>query len=527
MADELNINDNASNVVGTLNTNFGNGSGVQELQLSDSATDFIEKLNANFAAIGQGSSGVFPAHTIVPTDIGDIKAGEDIGGMTMADFITYGINGTQRTKLRFLHVSDTHGNPNSLLMIKQMMEDDDDIDFALHTGDMKDSNDLEQTNHKLECYFRNAMRQISPFLVVPGNHDIVYSGKKQSDLADIVRSYIGDTVVVDDTVSSSHYKMDVNEYITKDNTTPYVSYGANDKSYWYKDFSFGTFKIRFIGIDQFEVGDNNSSSVGGAGTLTYTQSQMNWLAARLKEMNPNDYVVLVMHVPPLLNIAAPSDALKYNFAEDGEGNYTPTADRLFLSDRTGTTGVNQWSMDASGIEAKIIDAYLNGKAMSETVGTVINGNISLSGETFDFSQTTPCHFLFHICGHLHWDVHTYLEPYSINNVVTDYSEQLMLSIASANSPSSHYHGDLLDNNGDNLNAGPYMATGSIDGAWHARTAQGSNIAYFINDITIDFSTQRTVIKRIGARTTIDSGLLGQSRYRDAIYFPFERQQNNS
>jgi len=508
MADNINTNNSASDVVTTLNSNFGGGNGIEVIAATDSAAEFARKVNANFetledAARGGGDS-VFPAHTILVNDIGDFKAGDDIGGVSIADFITYGINGQERTKLRFLHVSDTHGNPDSLLRIKQMMDNDEDIDFAIHTGDIKDN------TAGYDTLFNNAMKQISPSLVVVGNHD---SGTRHSNVqanaTAWVKSFIGEAIIdTSKTINTSGYATKIDGYVT---------YGDQSgvSCYWYKDYSFTNFKVRFIGLDQYEVGEGLAS--GASGTHTYTQAQMDWLAARLKEMNEDDYVVLVIHEPPIVNEAAPADAIKNSFAKDGNNTLIPTADKLFLMDRDFATGTNQWVMGSAGKESLIIDAYLHKKVLNTSFSSVRDTTVYLNTEHgFDFSQATPCHFLFHICGHLHWDVQTYLAPYTLSGITYDYSDQLMLSIATANSPSSAANaGDISKSDERNLATGPYANGASV--------ANGTAVWYSIDDITIDFSTRRTIIKRVDGKYTKNDGTLATERHRDAIYFPFERK----
>lgn len=440
-----------------------------QLSTDNTATELVEFINN---AISSGGSGTFPAHTVMPSDMGDIKVGEDIGGMTLADFIRYGINGEARIKVRFLHISDTHGITDSVAKCKDLMDNDSGIDFTLHTGDITPTNDLPYNNIK------------SKLLIINGNHDTYdHFGNNHANAVEWLRGngvdkqahnglagvVWGDDVVIDGTTHKS--------------------------GYWYKDFVLSeNSKLRIIAFDQYEL-DRTTNGPSYNYEKAYSQAQVEWVAAKMRELRATDYLVTVTHEPMVsLKLSSISGfALSEN-----------TLDKLFVSDKLNTTSRPYWSnISNEPIEHLIVAAYMRRSSLAAQA-LAIAGKSSLSymgsaldmtKQVFDFSGVTPATFLFHVCGHMHADITTYLN---------ECPDQLMLLIDCASTGKDA--GADITRSGANL----------IDGKW-----------YCINDVTIDFSTKRIVIKRIGGKTTDADGRLNQSRTRDSIYFPFKKQENEN
>lgn len=462
MAQEIFESSSASEMFATINSNFGNGSGIQVILGTETANEFVQKLNANFDAVEHGGSGTFPAHTVLAQDVGDFKAGEDLGGLSLDEFIRYGINGESRTKVRFLHISDTHNIGNSVSKCKSLMDDDSDIDFTLHTGDVIPSG-TTYDNIK------------SKLLIINGNHDIydVYN-KSQAAAVTWLRSHCllpnvawGDDVEINGSTSQS--------------------------GYWYKDFTISAnSKLRIIALDQYEL-DRVANTPQALYVKAYSQAQLEWVAAKMRDLGADDYLVMVTHEPM---VSLRSDSITgFALTED-------TPDKLFVSDKLITDNRSYWSnIGNQPVEQLLVSAYMKGSTLAAQASAIagvsslsyLGSSIDMTKSVFDFSGVTPATFLFHACGHMHADITTYLN---------ECPDQLMLLIDGA--LTNKDNGSDLTRSGDNL----------INGTW-----------YCINDVTIDFSTKRIVIKRIGGQTTDANGRLASSRTRDAIYFPFVKPTN--
>lgn len=478
--EELRTSESANSLASKLNANFGLGSSIQVVSENDNAQDFVDKINSNFENIEGGASGVFPAHTVLTTDIGDFKAGEDIGGVSIGDFVEFGINGAARSKFRFLHASDTHGTNSSIKMAKELMEDDEEISYFINSGDIFHDiiSYMEHSNANLKM--KSALESIGQqLLMVPGNHELrnvflTAEGIKNGRTVDGVY-YPG----------FAHFMENSG-----------VTWGTADASYWYKDIAnvdgLGN-QLRIIGLDEY-VSDSNTAYP------KYTQAQVDWLCGLLKQMGSDDYLMIVVHQPPVRNI---TESYDYRW-QSGE---TASPEKLFVSDKINNVGYNVWVNGSGGIAQYIVDAYLNkvncvaqGGVRSKVGGTIIAtaNDVSLSSQSMDFSNCEPCNFLCYLTGHIHTDIATYL---------IDFPEQLNLNIDC--SLSTKAMDSDLDRSGDNLVIVPSLS-------------QTAKYWVCLNDVTFDFSTKRIVVRRIGGKITDGDGTLGESRIRDTVFFPFRK-----
>lgn len=491
--EEFSINNTAEELVQGVNTNFGEG--MEVLDTDDSATDFIEKLNANFSHSVDGSgTSVFPEGTVLSQDMGVLKEGEDISGMTLDDFIRYGINGEERT-LRFLHYSDPHGYSQAVGKGNELMSDNNDIAFAFITGDFSQyENNILSSD--LEAGLDAA--PVGKLFMCSGNHDayeMAYNGASASQQT--TTNFI------------KHYM----EYAD-------VEWGDGDvasgvASYWYKDVMVGSKKLRIITLDQYEI-DNVRKVNSYPYYPMYSQAQINWLIARLSELDKEDYFIIAMHTPPFRGF------YKDNFwpYADATGDPTdPTFNkRLFVSECIVTMGNERGgkSVYDQNLIPRIIDAHINRKAVNFTYNnlnsvTPVNPDITVN---VDFRGAEPSTFLFYLCGHTHWDETYYLpdatllldpeyDPATINPCGGDWRDQLMLCITA-----SYY----------NTNYSDYDDLGGLKGPTNPYFSQDHYVR--INDITIDFALKKIKIERVGHPKTV------QGRVRDYITFPFKRDIQN-
>lgn len=358
--------------------------------------------------------------------VGALPANMDINGMTLTQFLNqaYGNGGT----FTFLHISDTHGYNYGIGKCKELMEQNEDIPITIITGDLQLSDEMKST----------MLRSENPFLLVLGNHDVAdnFGGDQVGARNSFIVPYCGDV----------------------------VNMGSQYSSYWYKDVATDSVTIRIIAFDEYEY-----VTVGSPATsrysVVYSQQQIDWFIDLLKSTPPGYHLILAHHQP----VSA--------FRDGGTGKFiSEKAPNWYEYEGAGTV-IPELSC-LPHLLPMILDAYLNGGSISgeyycgDTGGTKMRINA-------DFSKASPCHFLFHIGGHTHWDVCEYLPLYP---------NQLQL-IVDQDRTGQYARSDL-----------PRSLT--------------DETAYCINKITIDFENKKTIIERIGAHITD----LGANR--DRIEYPF-------
>lgn len=411
---EIDNNSNATQLLEAVNTAFGNTTVIQELLASDNAADLIDKLNHNFEVMGTGGGdAVFPDNTILPCAIGSFEQGEDIGGITLADFITYGINYNPVSaprKLTFLHCSDTHANygsqgTNTLTAMQAEMANDPSIAFAIDTGDIHASVD-NAMSQKYIAINNDSDVGLGKMLVVPGNHDAYEGAGSGSSVA--LQAYIKSLMTYDTDKLSATFGSEEN-------------YGC----YWYRDFPLGKGKLRVIGIDQY-----NFVSSGTAHKVYITQGQMDWFVDRLEELDGDDYLLLAQHTPPMPYTGDKSNVyniMKYRRMND------------FCSARLYTWGSLNNDTPADFIPS-LIDAWQKQEPFNKT-RSFANVDASV---TEDFSQYTPATFIGWVCGHLHDD---FYGPHP------KYTNQLVMDIANAGGGTADYGSDIRTSDANGASKG--------------------------------------------------------------------------
>lgn len=169
-----------------------------------------------------------------------------------------------------------------------------------------------------------------------------------------------------------------------------------DKCYWYKDFSKtidGTAKkLRVIGLHQYEgsgTGEQNTGS--GKDVCFYSQDQIDWLIARLDEVDSNTWVMLLIHYAPTNNLTRI------------ECPFTPSASFNFPLQGGSNTG-GPSSMSDDEFIPKIIQAWIDGTTLDISCDITVGENVTT------ITAVKPTAFSAHaqkfagyFCGHTHRD----------------------------------------------------------------------------------------------------------------------------
>lgn len=489
MGTTISDNTNATQLLDAVNNAFGNNSGIQEVSASDNAAAFVEKLNHNFDVMGTGGDAVFPTNTILPSDIGSLEQGEDIGGMSVADFIRYGINGDDRY-MRFLHISDNHTNSSALSVANNLMANDRGLSFMALTGDWSGFGSFTYPLNSTMLGYLDGIGKTDndpngKLLLCPGNHDVYDASgvtSKQKACTDFIRGYLDDNVECGDETGIG--------------------------SYFYKDYPLNDGrKLRVISVDQYETEAVRSSTKY---YTMYSQKQVSWFIDTLKALTKDDFLIIMLHTPPF------QWGYKENFwpyqTPDGYQSDQSSGRYLFVTEYLTFAGSTKGGKDDNNVNLipRIVDAYMHKKTINFSYNN-LGGSDSSPDVTVnaDFSNTNPCTFLFYLCGHTHWDETYYLPDTrmadgqtEVNPCGGDWREQLMLCITAAGRGVSYAERDDLGGSGRNNDV--------------PAPQNPSQETYRINEVTLDFAKRVITINRIGDMNT------AQGRVRNTITFPFKR-----
>lgn len=473
---------------------------MEELDYTKSASGFIDDVNANLEEMGSEAevSASMSAGTLVSTlnnvfdDVDDaVELDNDQDAETfVANLNTnFGLaedSEEELGKLKFLHYSDPHDKTSAAGVCNDMLTQgnesyDPDLSFVIVTGDFsyRSDNVASQLRDKFSACPSGKL------LMLPGNHDTYdnYFGadaKGQSTTTAFIKGYIGNSVNWGDT--------------------------NNVASYWYKDIAVGNRKLRIISLDQYEIDVVRKP----ANYLTmYSQAQVDWFINLLEGLGKNDYLIIAMHEPPVQSqnwtSGGPNDPYAESLAPsspyfvDGELREPM---KLFVSEYGGNVfGNGARTSPNYNLFPRIMDAYLNKRSLNITY-TNRGGNTSSPDITInhDFSDATPCTFLFYICGHQHCDKTNYLPDESdVQLDGGDWSDQLMLVIAAADRTVIYSDADDMGGSGGSHTV-----------------PNPSSETYRINEVELDFDNKRITITRIGDMNTANG------RVRDQITFPFKK-----
>lgn len=416
------------------------------ITINDNATQVIEAINA-------AVPGTISASDNATQVIGSVNAAMGVG-LTASDNATQvvaKVNSFNPSRLRFLHISDTHNSPDSINKAKELMDGNAAYLFTILTGDYSSqSGGYGAVDAPLKAIG-------TKILMLTGNHDIY------------------DTFANNQPNATAYLKTVV--------TDPSIVWGdpTGVASYWYKDIvAPDGGKLRILSMDGYDYRDGTGP--GSRYDTIYSQAQVDWFIARIKELNANDYIIIATH-EPVIN----GTVYDYSYNVPGKMDESAVAMRRvndFCSSRlwvwdTSLTNGNLWPI--------VMNAYLNRLALNTTVtntNTLTGEVLSTLALNEDFSAITPATFLCYLGGHLHGDMCTY-HP--------DYPSQLILLVDNAN-PST------LGNSSD------------------IRTRSNG---IMLNDITLNFSTRRIEITRIG-NNAAESYNGFPAITRESISFPFEK-----
>lgn len=383
--------------------------------------------------------------------------------------------------VKFLHLSDPHGYATATTQAKTMLANDNDLAFLFVTGDMT----AYYSNNISEGLASDFTAIGDKLLLLAGNHD-TYDNKFGAS-------------AVSQQATTAYIKGLLGERVTWGDTSGVASY-------WHKDIQLAeNAKLRIISLDQYEI-DAVRKPADKYYTM-YSQAQVNWLIARLKELTANDYLIVATHEPP---VQSPNDTNDSTTPDNYAVGLRPTTPyftngelsepkKLFVSEGLSAFG-NRYDEPNMNLLPRIMNAYLNKQRLVMTYnnkgGSSNNPDITID-ETF---SGNPATFLFWLGGHRHTDICTYLPNESGTTDGGNWAGQLMIYISCADRGILYQYDDDLGGNGSAL---PKPSTQSAE-------------TYRLNEVEIDFYAKTIKVTRHGDKNT--SG----GRVRDVITFPFKK-----
>lgn len=370
--------------------------------------------------------------------------------------------------LRFLHISDVHNSADAINECKSMMDNDSDIAFTILTGDYSSGSGSGSSSYSS---VNSPLTNLgSKLLMVNGNHDVEDAfAKNQQNATAFLKG-----------------KVTNNEVVWGD------SQGV--ASYWYRDFELSeNSKLRIIGVDAYEF----NTAYGSRYDTVYTQTQIDWIVARMMELRSTDYFIFAMHEPPV-----DSTVVDYAYNQQGRMDEDIVAKRRANKFCSSRLWVWDSSLSNGNLLPMIVKAYKNRSRMAtslQQLNSLTRENILGLSLGYDFSaqsqqgQAQPATFLCYIGGHLHGEYAEY-HPSSL------YNDQLMLFVDNSN-PST-------------LGSSSDIGTRSSD------TASGTRSnGKLINEISLDFENRTITITRHGQQNALSyNGFAAVTR--DTISFPF-------
>lgn len=314
--------------------------------------DIIERLDGIVEGTEITSGIVVDGVGELAIDMGNIKAGINVDGFSVSELLkaAYG----EKNTFSILHLSDTHGGTACVNGCVSRANEDDEIGFILHTGDIVPGTYNRMLAVECDC----------PLLGILGNHDAWDTYKSESAAAAAIQALCGNNVV----------------------------YGTEDTSYWYKDVTTEAGDhIRFIAVNEYDYSNADFSDTNKTPWIyqpVRTQRQMQWLCDLLYNTPSSCFIVFVTH-----------QALQENVWS------TPQDVEWVCNGKHGS------SLDGRSWYAQVINAYLTHSVFSGTATVSYRSYFTLNF-TYDFSSlTSNATFICHLCGHTHYDCHGYLSSY--------------------------------------------------------------------------------------------------------------------
>jgi predicted phosphodiesterase len=431
------------------------------------------------------------------TDLDGVITMQDLADLI--DFLLHDewpVTPEEHQVLTLLHLSDSHGFAAGLEQALVELDGDSAIDAMLFTGDWT-GHAIYNNTVKQRCYAVTTPEVDSAFnaikrshgdklLMLTGNHDsydnnpsLTCNGSQQR-ATDMIKGWMTEGVV------------------TWGDTTGVASY-------WHKDYPLADgHRLRIVALDQYETTAVGKPSKKFTYRPIYSQAQVDWLVQRLRELSPDDYLIIALHEPAYQDDSAIA-GLKPTLSEDST-HYLDEPERLFVSERLTTFNYRgDTSAVSINLLPRIMDAYLHGYNLTDSAGGTVyyqnlNAAQTLIPVVADFEGHTPCHFLFYLGGHRHCDICTPLpEPYS---------DQLMIHVTAADwTVTASTDDDLLSHAQESTKAYPVKNDVNVK-------ACESDPDYRINKMTLDFGARLITIDRLGAQHTAGG------RLRTTIVFPF-------
>lgn len=386
--------------------------------------------------------------------------------------------------VKFLHISDPHGSSTATTKAIDLLADED---FVIVTGDVTAYNNHSGITEGLQSDFTVIGDKL---LMLAGNHDTYdnnfgQSGVSQQVTTNWLKSWLVNRVTWGDT--------------------------SGKGSYWHKDIQLSaSSKLRIIALDQYETSVVRSTYVNynPSYVTMYSQAQVNWLIARLKELTANDYLIIATHEPPVQSPYETDESTNPDqYAERlrpsspyFSGGTLNEPDKLFVTEGLRAFG-NRYYEPNLNLLPRIIYAYMHKQVLSLTYNNYEGGATPDITINENFSGVNPATFLFWIGGHRHADICTYLPDESQETDGGDWSDQLMLYITCGDKSISWQMDDDLGGTGN---------------SWGAPATPTNTYTYRLNEVTLDFGEQTIKVKRYGAKNTAGG------RVRDEITFPFKK-----
>lgn len=525
----LTINDNGSEAIAIINAALENAG--SEVSIG----------NENGQSVATKLNGVF----------GDTLITSSLSGSAFAQAVEDGFESLDgggdtpipepdddHIKMRFLHISDTHGTTVALEQVRDMLVDDDDIEAVIVSGDFCPYNSKSQARPHSDgttpAYYDG-----ETLAIVAGKNKCIYDDDNQDYSQGVYKYYENEPHLTDidgnnkllyvlgnhdrnDATHSKIHLLDENgdeidtgiasasgqlnkshawlRYLLGDS----VNYGsANNCAYWYRDFAKTMEEngqtvskyVRVIGIDNYE----NTSSVN---PVCFTQAQVTWLLNLLASTPPDYYIMIIGHESPFKEPSGTGHtaaiSMRPTTQEEANGQ------KLFVSEnfshfheRSGETNVNLLPI--------IMKAYLH----QENLNTTYTNNESFGTVNLvkDFREVTPATFVGWLYGHIHSDNVGYV-PHE------DFNDQLLLGICASDSTTKWASTDDL----------LYDFTGSEGQGQQWASGEPT---YRINELIIDFTVGTITIKRHGNKTTANvSGRSYGGRVRDEVTFNLRKEEQS-
>ena len=181
----------------------------------------------------------------------------------------------------FAHITDTHAINKTVKRAVDFLNDYQDIDMLLHTGDIqrKSFNDSRVVgSNNIDTFLEYLAAAKKPFLLSLGNHDQNGAGREVT-LNDIYNRFM--KPMVDKEWLTANTNIDASNYAT----------------WYYKDYS--NYSIRFICLNSFDpLYDGFETNKGMDDNFTkYSPSQITWLINTLQSVPSGYHVIVALHTP--------------------------------------------------------------------------------------------------------------------------------------------------------------------------------------------------------------------------------------